>query len=429
MDGNDQSVVLLAATVWWPLSARLAIRLIDNGCRVAALCPRGHLLRHVTGIETIYPYSSLRSLASLEAAIKAAQPDLIVPCDDRVVWQLHELYKCRPALRPLIEASLGPASGYDIADSRERLLQVAQGLSIRVPETHCVTSEDDIHSWFSGASSSAVLKVDGSWGGEGVAIAHSEQQAIDGFRKLSERLGLGTAWKRLLVNRDPLSLWAWSKQTAPVITMQQFIAGRPANSMLACWRGELLGALSVEVVSSQGDTGAAIIVRIIENEEIFKAAKLLTSHLGLTGFYGLDFMLDHATGFAYLIEMNPRCTQLGHLPHLKQGGDLASLLYAKLTGGLNPSPQLSVENDIVAFFPQAISWNPNSRFIRDGYHDVPWEQPRLVRELLLEPWPERQWIARLYHAFRAPRKVAAMEFELSGSSMEPRKQTGPGALA
>ena len=374
---------------------------------MVAVCPRGHILRHVTGISEFYSYSRLDSVGALEAALKDAKPDLVVPCDDRVVWQLHEIHKCNSLLRPLIESSLGTASAYEIVSSRERLLDLATSLSIRVPKTH-VTSENDISAWFA-TTASAVLKLDGTSGGEGVEIVHSEQQAIDTFRRLAQSQDLGTALKRSLVNHDPLAIWSWRRRAAPVITIQQFIVGRPANAMLACWNGELLGMLSVEALSSQGATGAANIVKFIDHAEIARAAQLLTRRLGLTGFYGLDFMLETATGFAWLIEMNPRCTQLGHLARPGQI-ELAGLLYARLTGQTIAPSQAPIEERTVAFFPQAIDWNPRSPFLHSGYHDVPWSEPQLVRELLQKSWPERQWMARVYHHFRAPKKVAVVEF-------------------
>lgn len=405
---------MLAATVWWPLSARLAMRLIGYGCRVAAICPPGHFLRYVTGMGPIYRYSSLRSLASLESAIRRVQPDLVIPCDDRVVWQLHELHETKPDLRPLIEASLGAAGEFGIVRQRERLLETARKLGIRVPETRPITSEADIRAWFA-HTSSAVLKLDGTWGGEGVEIAHSEEKALAAWRRLAQPPQLTTALKRLLVNHDALALWGWQRRIPPVVTIQQFIKGRPANSMLACWQGELLRTAGVEVLGSQGPTGAAFAVRLIENAEMARAGRLLAEGLKLSGFYGLDFMLDEATGRAYMIEMNPRCTQLGHLP--MPGGDLAGALCSKLTGeACMQSEPAIVEGGIVAFFPQAISWNPDSPWIRDGYHDIPKDQPELVRQLRQKIWPERQWISRLYHRFRPQRKTAAVEFDAEKGS-------------
>lgn len=368
------------------------------------------MLRHVRGLSHIYPYRAFRSSASLESAIRKAKPDLIVPCDDRVVWQLHELHARNPDLRPCIEASLGAADGYEILRRRESLLLTAEKLGIRIPYTQRITGEDDIRAWFSQVAPAAVLKLDGSWGGEGVQFAHSEAQAIAAWRELSQPAGLGTALKRTIINRDALALWSWRKQTKPVVTMQRFIQGRPANSMLACWQGELLADASVEVLESQGATGAAFVVRILENEEMHEAGRRLAKELKLTGFFGLDFMIEDATGAAYLIEMNPRCTQLGHLPFAH--GTLAGALVAQLTQQQQKSASsLQLKDGTIAFFPQAILWNPQSPYLHSGYHDIPWEQPQLVRELLLDIWPERQRISRIYHSFRPQRKLVPASFK------------------
>ena len=97
MSEKSPSSVLVCATMWWPLSARLAMAFLRHGGRVAAVCPPGHQLRFVSGIERLYPYNSIDSKGSLRAAIESSKPDLIVPCDDGVVWQLHELYDSEPA--------------------------------------------------------------------------------------------------------------------------------------------------------------------------------------------------------------------------------------------------------------------------------------------------------------------------------------------
>ena len=127
--------------------------------------------------------------------------------------------------------------------------------------------------------------------------------------------------KRYLVNRDPLAFLVWRQRATTSMTIQTFIEGRPANAMLACWKGEVAGMVSVEVLSSQGETGAGVVVRLIENQQIADAAHKLADWLKLTGFYGLDFMIERDGEAAYLIELNPRCTQLGHLD-LKNQGDL-----------------------------------------------------------------------------------------------------------
>ena len=401
--------MLLATTVWWPLSARLAIALIRAGCVVKAICPTGHPLKCVGGVESIYTYREIDSLGALERAVCDAQPDVIVPCDDGVVWQLHDVYARRSDLRALIEGSLGPARMYATIRSRGKLLGTSAGLGVRVPETQIIDSEQELAAWWEGPFTSAVLKLDGTWGGTGVEIVHSRERSFEAFHRMTRPRGTGFAWKRFLINRDPLALWVWRKKEKPVVTIQRFIPGRPANTMFFAWRGEVISLVTVEVLCTQGSTGAATVVRLIQNKEISLAARVLAKHFELSGFHGLDFILEKSTGAAYLVEMNPRCTQLGHLP-LPEQGDLAGALYAQLSGE-SAAPSLTpIEDDIISFFPQASSWSPKSPYLRTSYHDVPWEEPQLVRELLLDSWPNRQLAARIYHLFRSPKRDEAVEF-------------------
>lgn len=60
-------------------------------------------------------------------------------------------------------------------------------------------------------------------------------------------------------------------------------------------------------------------VRLIDHSEMAQAACKLAQRLELSGFHGLDFVLEADSGAAYLIELNPRCTQLGHLSIARQG--------------------------------------------------------------------------------------------------------------
>jgi len=404
---DERPLVLLGATMWWPLSARLAMALIQHGCRVVAVCPPGHPLRFTQGIEKLYLYRGLTSLNSLKAAIVDARPNIIVPCDDGVVWQLHNLHDKFPELRPLIERSLGSSEMYPEIRSRARLLQIAAELGIRTPAMQTVATEKDLENWSTTAE--GVLKLDGTWGGSGVEIAHTADEARAAFCRLIKPKGTLFAWKRSLINRDPIAMWWW-KRDNPSVTIQQFITGRPANTMFACWQGELLGIVTVEVMYTQGAAGAATVVRVIQNEEIAQAACLLARRLQLSGFHGLDFILESKTDAAYLIELNPRCTQLGHL-RLAGRGNLAGALSARLKEQKAPKEGDKVEGDTVAFFPQAFLQNPKNPYLHRGYHDVPWEQPELFRQLLRKPWPNRQLPYRLYHLFRSPKLQKEMSFE------------------
>jgi hypothetical protein len=253
--------------------------------------------------------------------------------------------------------------------------------------------------------------VDGESGGNGVRISNSLDESLAAWRALRPPCGFATAWKRLAIDRDPIALWLRRRQSVREVTVQEFIPGRPANSMLVCWRGELLSMVSVVVVAAEGPTGAATIVRVIQNEEMKRTAELVVSRLSLSGFYGLDFVMESDTGMPHLIEMNPRCTQLGHI-EFADHGCLAGVLSAVLRGEPRPQVQNPVADDTIALFPQALAAGDACRpHIDASYHDVPSEEPQLARELMLKSWPQRRWGARLYHAFKPPDRVDPILFE------------------
>ena len=393
----------MAASTWWPASARLAIAMARNGCLISAVCPRGHPLHYVSDVKQVYEFHGFRSTALL-AAIRDSKPDFIVPCDDRIVSQLHELFSLHSDLCPLIEYSLGNPGGFPIADSRSELLKVATELGIRVPRSAVVTTGTDAQQSFGRFGPVAVMKMDGTHGGEGVRIVRSAQEAAEAFRSLRLSAGLLAAAHRLLIYGDPLALWSWRRRATAEISIQEYIDGTPANNMVACWHGETLSEVAVECISSAGATGSANIVRRIQNPDLVRAAKLIAAKLGVSGFFGLDFMIEKSSGEPYLIEMNPRCTQLGHL-QFQDHVDLASALCERLTGRPSRPPESPIRNEMIGFFPQAWKSSTPGDHWYSSFQDVPWEEKSLVAYLMQEPWLERRWQARTYRWLRGPKRA------------------------
>jgi hypothetical protein len=85
---------------------------------------------------------------------------------------------------------------------------------------------------------------------------------------------------------------------------------------------------------------------------------------------------------------------------LGSGRDLIGSLYSELSGQLARQPSFAPGGDIVSYFPQAWLSDPKSDALRTGYHDVPWSEPELLKELLLLPWPDRSFLARMSDRFR-----------------------------
>lgn len=412
--------VLLTDTSKVATASRLAIALSKAGLQVDAVCPtRIHLLSKTRAVRKTYSYSWIDPLASLEEAIAAAQPSIVIPCDDRGVQDLHELYcyarasgPSKKSLADLIERSLGPAENYPIVLSRHDLLRIASQENLLLPETKLVGSLADLDAWAKAHAFPWVLKADGTCGGRGVRIVHTHEEAEHAYQEITRPPRMSRVVKRLIVDRDAGWLRPWWKGASPAVIVQSYVTGRPANCAVACWKGRVLAGIGVEVVSTQNATGPATVVRVVENPNMSLATEKIASRLGLSGFFGLDFMIEERSGATHLIEMNPRCTPLCHL-QLGRGRDMVSALVAQLTGQrLHEAPPVT-KNDLIAYFPRA--WTFNSDLLHSCFQDVPSDEPELVEELL-HPTQNRQFIFQRLAKRRAARAIRAVSKSPQGSS-------------
>jgi hypothetical protein len=396
--------VLLTDTNRWALAARLAISLSEAGCQVSALCPKpGHALLKTRVVKRTFSYSGFHPVESLAAAIEAVEPDIIVPSCDRGVGHLHELYarvqrreEAGSKLAALIELSLGSPGSYSTVSSRYDLLTLAREEGVRVPNTIRVNAPEDLESLHALESYPCVLKADGTWGGGGVKIVYTPDAVRQSFAQLTRLFRLGYASKRLIVNRDSFWLRPWWNGFRHPVIVQSYIHGRPANCAVVCWKGRVLAGIGVEVVVSDGLTGPASVVRVVDNAEMMFAAERIASRLGLSGFFGLDFMIEEGTGASYLIEMNPRTTPLCHL-RLGKGRDMAGALWAQLSGQPFQEAPPVTQNEIIAYFPEACK----SELLQSCFEDIPQGEPELVQELL-RPWPNRTMLFRLFSRLNRP---------------------------
>jgi ATP-grasp domain-containing protein len=394
--GSSAPTVLLTDTNRYPSPARMAIGLSKAGCRIAALCPtRGHPLLYTHAVGQKFPYSALTPLDSIEAAINGANPDLIIPCDDRGVRHLHELHARAVAqgeqgrkIAALLQGSLGAPASYPIVASRYELLRIAAEEGLRVPQTKSIKTAADLDSL---AEFPWVLKADGTYGGLGVRMARDSRQAREIFAEMDRPHRARRVFKRLIINRDPFWLRPWWNRLKPSVIAQSYIQGHPANCAAFAWQGKLLACTGVEVVSSEGLTGPAGVVRVIDNSAMVIAAERIAARLNLSGVFGLDFMIEQGTGETYLIEMNPRSTPLCHF---QLGGrrDLVSAIWSQISGQpFRESPPVT-ESKLITYFPQL--GNSNRDYLKTSYYDVPVGEPDLVRELL-NPWPDRSFLYKL----------------------------------
>ena len=376
--------VLVATTSRWIPTARLAMALAKAGFTVKAICPSGHPLGKTGAVKETYTYHGLAPIASLASAIADAQPDIIIPGDDLATRHLHEMYhrknrtgEAGEAIRALIERSLGSPESFPVVYSRTRLMELAQEEGIRVPKTEIIANLEGLGKWIASRGLPTALKTDGSSGGDGVRIVHTKEEAERAFRSLAKPPLWARAAKRALIDGDTTLVWPSLLRRHPTVNAQAFVPGREATTTVACWKGSVLAALHFEVLSKVDSAGHATVLRLIEDAEMSAATEKMVHRLSLSGVHGFDFMREAQTGNAYLIEMNPRTTQVGHLT-LGPGRDLPAALHAAVSGEAVQVAPAVTEKDTIALFPQEWIRDSASPFLQSAYHDVPWEAPELV---------------------------------------------------
>ncbi len=374
--------VLLATTIGWSSTARLAGGFARAAFAVDAVCPADAPVLASRYLSKAYSYRPLAPLTSLEAAIARSAPDVIVPCDDRAVTlllRLHEKMRAGrdrdAAIAALIRRSLGTPEKYPGMISRHDFIATARELGIRAPETFAVANEQELADCLSVVGLPAVIKADGSWGGDGVAVVRTQEQAYSAFRRFAHPPSRLRSLVRAVLRRDAHHLTAAIQPSAPAVSVQRFIAGHQAASAFAAWEGGVAGAIYYDVLVAQDAIGPPSVVKRLDCPEMASATRLIASHFGLSGLHGMDFIRD-GSGAVHLIEINPRATQGGTLA-FGRGRDLPAAL-ASCVAGAQTEVRPAIANDTVVFFPFEWQRNPASPYLKSGHHDIPWDDPGVL---------------------------------------------------
>lgn len=363
--------ILLATSVSWPPPARLVGAFAAVGCEVDAIAPGSHPLRASRYLSRGFVLRANAPSSSLWRAIAEAAPDLIVPCDDRMVLHLIQLYDEAVAsaedsgVRELLERSLGRPDEYLGFMQRSSFSALAVALGLKVPLTRALNSQDDLATALRDLSLPLVLKRDHTSGGTGVHIAGSLDEAFAVHRQWS---GPRHRARRSGAAAIPSALSA-----------QQYVAGEPVTTSFACWRGEVVAAFHLDVLKTERERGPSCVVRRIESDAMDAAARAVAARLGLSGLHGLDYIRDEA-GELHLLEINPRATATAYLPFGAEKDLVAAL--ASHAAGLPVVPRRPIPHTFVALFPHELARDPNSAWLKDAYHDVPGHDPGLRRRLL-----------------------------------------------
>lgn len=384
--------ILLVSTNNWFSPVRIASTFSDLACVVQAICPRHNALTVSAAVHSTHRYRSFQPIHSIQSAIDAANPDLVVPCDDLATAHLHAIYECevrndvsnvsklnrRSATADLLVRSIGSPAGYPIIDSRQHFLAIARKEGVLVPDFAPAPNLSSLDNWMRENGLPAVLKKDGTSGGEGVQIVETPAMARRAFRRLVSRHPTAAILKRMLIDRDSTPLAQLLRLERAQTSVQKFIAGQDANIVAACWQGKVLAQIAVVVLKARGPKAPAAAVRLVENCEMSSAVKKIVRHLGLSGFAGFDFVIEDGTKQPFLIEINPRATQTCHL-QLGIGRDLGAALVSALCGSAPARRPVVTNCDTIVLWPHASADLLPPELVENAYFDTPRNDPEVVR--------------------------------------------------
>jgi len=380
LDRSLSPRALVLSSFGWPNAIRLSLALAQAGFNTAVMLPKDRL-HALHGSVTPFSFRRISSSgAVMRQALELWSPDLIVPCDEPAIKNLLENNRAAFPQRD-VTSSAGGQAALALAGQKSKLIALAAADGLSVPATREITSAHDLHTALRSRPYPVVLKLDWTWGGNGVKVCADANEATRVYRQFAAARRPALVSRLFGVPDDQPELAA--------ITLQQFIPGAAANRAIACHDGKVLAGVSVEVVQATGPTGPATVVRIIDHPEMAETAAHLARRLNLSGFHGFDFVLEEGTNRAVLLELNARATPICHFSFNAET-DMCGALFARFAGKPVRALPNAAPPGLIAMFPQELWRDPASVYLNVAHHDVPWDEPEFVIDHLAPPQP--RWV-------------------------------------
>ena len=232
-----------------------------------------------------FEYRPKAAVDSLREAIAERRPDVVVPCDDRIVGHLCALRALGDEdIATLIETSLGSGGVSGVLAKRATLGEIARLPDVDVPRTDNVAGVSDLQDWVSKFGLPAILKLDGSWGGNDIVLIRREAEIRRAFWQMRLRQSILRSVKHYVTKQDVEAL----SRLRSAISVQSFVPGKQANATVACWRGKVLASVAVEVVQLASPYGAASVVHAVDGGPWVATPNSDIQHFMLSGLYGFD---------------------------------------------------------------------------------------------------------------------------------------------
>jgi len=370
---------------WGP--ARLPAPLAARGLAVAALCGARNPLAATRFLARHFSLPSARSSRAMARALQRAasawQPDLLIGADEQAVALLHALVRGRHQLdaptEALLTRSLGDPTQHRALLFKHETSALAETLGVRVPPGDVATTAAEAEAIAARIGYPVYVKPGFGWSGRGIARCAGPAELRSSI-PTPPRLARLRSLARRVLQRD------WYP-TEAAFGVQRAIAGAPAMFGAVAWHGEMLAGFAGLPIQTDGANGPSTVLRIEQHAEMEQMSRRMIRGLGAHGFIGFDFMIEHGTDAAYLLECNPRPIQTGHLG-ARIGIDLCASLAAALRSSAPPAVR-QVEAKTVSLFPQEWFRDPASIYLQTpALVDIPWDDPGLL-SLMVGRFPAR----------------------------------------
>jgi predicted ATP-grasp superfamily ATP-dependent carboligase len=389
-------VLLFTALASNVATYRLPKVLTEAGFEIAALSQPKSLFNNTRYLQRRFRLNARRFApimrADLERAYRHFRPDIIIPCCERAAslvqyWAAKERQApgyLSPGLLACLGRSVGQLETLNARAMKSETQKLARSLGLRTPRETTVHTLEAAREAASQYGYPVMLKLSHGAGGQGVRLCRDEAALAQSFAALSVGPSPIKAFRRKLLHLD----WFPSRSN---IAVQEFISGTPAMTCAAAVAGKTVGVISAFASQTTGPTGQASVVRLAPHEGMVRASAVMIEAFGAAGLISFDFVVDEA-GREYLLECNPRPTQVLHLGGLV-AVDLPKRLLDALNGIVRDSPEIVGDQEArIAIFPAEWNRDPASPALRDSHHDVPWDDPDLIRAMLRKR--PRNWRGR-----------------------------------
>ena len=349
----------------WLGAARLPGALTHAGFSVASYChPESYLSKTRYNEYAFTAPTTGSAFPNLVASVRQYQPLFLIPaCELAVRFFLNiiaadahgQVHAQFADVVDLVRRSLGEPAFHQAMLSKIEAHAVVEQLGLRAPEKRVVQCQADATDFGDAYGYPLVLKGEYGHAGNAVRICATAAEAIAAYSDL----GGSAEGQRILV--------------------QRYIRGVVVTQSSVALAGQVLETVTlVKHLTHPAPMGPSSVLRWVENPEAEQATRALLNESGYSGFSAANFIIEHETDAAYFIEFNPRvtppCTVAGLF-----GRDLCRALWCQLSGVAYERQVLAHYPETVALFPNEWLRDPHSPYLTQGHHDVPWDDPTLLK--------------------------------------------------